>query len=147
MLKNYLSKSSITNIFSAIEKSLISHGAKRIVRDFNSEGLVSSISFVITTKNGDISVKLPARHDRVKKIFDEQKFKYKPEQPYRTSWATIRDWVDAQMALIEWDLVKIDEVFLPYMTDKNGTTYFEHFTQNKLEIKSPDISVEEGQVI
>ena len=44
---------------------------------------------------------------------------------YRTAWANIRDWVTAQMALIDTEMVRIEQVFLPYMVNKQGQTYFD----------------------
>lgn len=126
MLKNYESSSPLPNIFAAIEKTLTEHGAKQVVRDYDN-GLITAISFVVETKRGPLAVKLPARFDRVKAIFDEQGLHYKEGQPYRTAWATIRDWVGAQMALIDWEMVKIEEVFLPYAVHPNGQTFFEVF--------------------
>mgnify|MGYP001592234059 CR=1 FL=1 len=94
MLKNYASKSSLPNIFNDIEKTLINHGAKQIIRDYK-DGKIMAISFVITTKKGEMGIRLPARFDQVEQIFRNEGIKYKLEQPYRTAWATIRDWISA----------------------------------------------------
>lgn len=126
MLKNYRSTSPMPSIFAAIEKTLTEHGAKQVVRDYDN-GLITAISFMVQTKRGPLYVRLPARFDRVKAIFDEQGIQYKPEQPYRTAWATIRDWVSAQTALIDWEMVKLEEVFLPYAVHPSGKTFFEVF--------------------
>jgi len=136
MLKNYQSSSPIPNIFRDIEKTLTAHYAKQVVRDYDN-GKIVAISFLVDTKRGPMAVRLPARFDRVKAIFDEQGIKYKDEQPYRTAWATIRDWVSAQMALIDWEMVKLEEVFLPYAVGRDGKTYFELFEDNKL-LKLPE---------
>jgi hypothetical protein len=125
MLKNYRSESVLPNIFSAIEKTLVAHKAKSIVRDYDDQGRIKSISFVIETAKGPIGIRLPARIDKVEQIFQNDGIRYKPDQPYRTAWATIRDWVDAQMALIDWEMVKPEEVFLPYATNNEGKTFFE----------------------
>jgi len=129
-LKNYESKSAMPNIFAAIEKTLSTHGAKQIIRDYDDQGKIISISFLINTKKGPLGIKLPARFDRVEQIFKEQDIRYKPDQPYRTAWATLRDWVDAQMALVDWEMVKPEEVFLPYAVTPSGETYFEYI-QNR----------------
>lgn len=145
MLKNYLSSSSLPNIFGAIEKTLSSHGARQIIRDYDGQGRITSISFVIATKRGNLGIKLPARFDQVERIFKEQGIRYKPEQPYRTAWATIRDWVDAQMALIDWEMVKPEEVFLPYAVGKNGKTFFDSFESG--ELPQLESGIEEGKVL
>jgi hypothetical protein len=128
-LKNYESKAPIVNIFNEIEKTLSNHGAKQITRDYEN-GKITAVAFVVMSKKGPLAVKLPARFDRVERIFKDQGIRYKPEQPYRTAWATIRDWVSAQMALLDWEMVKIEEIFLPYMTNKDGKSFFE-IVENK----------------
>lgn len=100
MLKNYASTASLPNIFAAIEKTLSSHGAKQIIRDYDGQGRISAISFVIETSKGPIGIRLPAKYQKVEQIFQQQGIRYKEEQPYRTAWATIRDWTDAQMACL-----------------------------------------------
>lgn len=128
-IKNYLSRSPISNIFSDIEKTLSSHGAKQVTRDYDN-GRIVAISFIVATPSGDLKVKLPARTDRVEQIFENEGIRYKPDQPYRTAWATLRDWVAAQMALLELEMVKMEEIFLPYVMDPNGKTFFE-FSQER----------------
>lgn len=136
MLKNYQSESPLPNIFSTIEKSLATHGAKQITRDYDGQGKVTAIAFVIETARGKVAVKLPARFDRVEAIFREQGYKYKPDQPYRTAWATIRDWVEAQLAILDWEMVKLEEIFLPYMVTKTGQTFFEYHQENGFLLSS-----------
>jgi hypothetical protein len=45
---------------------------------------------------------------------------------YRVAWRILRDWVDIQIALVEVDIVQMQEVFLPYVVQKNGQTLFEN---------------------
>ena len=68
--------------------------------------------------------------DSFPRLFDQQGIRYKEDQPYRTAWATIRDWVSAQMALLDWDMVKLEEIFLPYMVHYDGHTYFEKLEEH-----------------
>ena len=137
MLKNYASISALPNIFNDIEKTLATHGARKIIRDYDNQGRISAISFLVQTKMGPMAVRLPAKYDQVKRIFDEQGIRYKTEQPYRTAWATIRDWVSAQMALLDWEMVKIEEIFLPYALNEFGETYFDLFESGKLKPQLP----------
>jgi hypothetical protein len=125
MIKNYASESPLPSIFSAIEKTLSSHGAKQISRDYDGAGKIIAISFVVATSKGDLRIKLPAKTDRVQQIFEDQGVRYKEDQPYRTAWATIRDWVSVQMALLDWEMVKMEEIFLPYAVNQQGRTFFE----------------------
>jgi hypothetical protein len=54
---------------------------------------------------------------------------YGYEQAYRVAWRNILDWVQAQMALLEIGMAKMEEVFLPYMLDQQCHTLFERMEQ------------------
>ena len=45
------------------------------------------------------------------------------QQAIRTSWRILKDWVEAQMALLETGMVTMDEIFLPYMFSRGQTLY------------------------
>ena len=45
------------------------------------------------------------------------------EQVYRTAWRIIKDWVEAQLALLETEMVHFEEVFMPYILSGRDTLY------------------------
>jgi hypothetical protein len=144
-LKNYTSSAALPNIFGDIEKTLISHGARQIVKDYDRDtGKTIALSFIIATPSGDLAIRLPVREDKVRQLFKNQGLRWKVDQPYRTAWATIRDWISAQMALIDWEMVKLEEVFLPYAVNREGKTYFEVLENRGFKLGS---GTEEGEVI
>lgn len=125
-LKNAYSKKPIMNIFNDIEKSLVKHGASQVIRMYDGTGQAVGISFVIKiAENRWIPVKLPARFKEVKHILNEQGFNYDDVQAYRVAWRNIEDWISSQMTIIELGMVKLEEVFLPYIVNDKGITFFE----------------------
>ena len=64
----------------------------------------------------------------------KQKVKASPGQAERTAWRNVRDWVLAQMAIIEAGMVDIQEVFLPYMTNSQGQTLYQLYAQGCLRL-------------
>lgn len=41
-------------------------------------------------------------------------------------WRIIKDWVEAQMVILETKMVKIEQVFLPYLYDlESDKTFYE----------------------
>ena len=58
------------------------------------------------------------------------------EQAYRVAWRNILDWVEAQMALLEIEMAKIEEIFLPYMVNSIGETFFERMEQRGFLLES-----------
>lgn len=153
MIKNYTSNSKQT--FDKIQKILTSHKAKRVFFEYDDSGKVLALAFSIEMPSSPgvqepslLAFKLPARVEKVEQIFlQNKKPKYdwqKPEpltqqekdQAYRTAWANIRDWLDAQMALIDTEQAKIQEVFLPYAMNNQGKTFFEVIQDNGFRLES-----------
>ena len=53
------------------------------------------------------------------------------EYVYRVAWRNIRDWVMAQLALYETEIVDMPQVFLPFATDQKGQTLYEKMVEGK----------------
>ena len=54
------------------------------------------------------------------------------EQAVKVSWRIIKDWIEAQMALVEAELAELAEVFLPYAITKDGNTLYSQIDTTKL---------------
>ncbi|MBA2287520.1 MAG: hypothetical protein H0W02_18760 [Ktedonobacteraceae bacterium] len=143
-LKNYRSDASLSAIFEAIRLTLASHKAKRISFDYDDAGQATSIQFVLEVHGTALTFRLPARFENVERLVAEsnrsagrsQKGDALRDQAMRTTWANIRDWLSAQMALIDAGMVQTEEVFLPYLLNEAGQTYFEVF-QERLALPAP----------
>lgn len=90
-----------------------------------SEGEPSSIAFALSLNNTTIGYILPINCEGVGAVLAQQKVKTDKAQTRRIAWRNVRDWVLAQLALIEAGNVTADEVFLPYMADKSGATLYQ----------------------
>jgi hypothetical protein len=137
-LANYTSDMAINRIFDGITKMLVSHGARQISYDYDTEGQATGISFSIQAPDRVLTVKLPARTERVQRVLEDQRAKgwTKPNQAYRVGWKNIHDWVRAQLALLETEMVQMEEIFLPYLTNDRGQTLFEHYKGKGFELPS-----------
>jgi hypothetical protein len=135
-LKNYRSES--TRSFEIIQQTLAKHKAKQIVLDYSGDGRVNALAFSLEIEGRLHAFRLPARVENVERILygDRELTSTQKEQAYRTAWANIRDWVTAQMALIDTGMVKPEEVFLPYMLNRQGQTYFEALQENHFLLPS-----------
>ena len=77
------------------------------------------MSFTIDYKGIPMNFLLPCNHAGVlrclksdRKVPNSSK---NEEQALRTSWRIIKDWVEAQLAIVEAELAPIQEVFMPYL--------------------------------
>lgn len=137
-LKNASSTASLPRIFEAIQKALVSHKAKYVTYGYENER-ITSVEFVIDINGREYPFRLPARIENVQKImYPGRRFLSETQktQIYRTAWANIRDWIGAQMAMIDTGMVRPEEIFLPYMVANDGRTFFEVMNENQFLLPS-----------
>lgn len=137
-LKNY--RSSGSNTFEKIQKVLAMHGANRIMYDYNPDGTLKAITFGLEINGRMMGFRLPAMVENVVQILYGGQDRYgntkvptesQRDQAYKTAWANIRDWIDAQMALIDTQQAKLEQVFLPYLIVKGEQTLFEQMEKSQ----------------
>ena len=124
-IKNYTTSVDVYKSLGEIQGALVSHGARQIMVNYDGAGQPVGLLFGIETPDGPRGFCLPANVEGVRAVFDRQKGKAPPGQAERTAWRNVRDWVLAQMAIIEAGHVQLDEVFLPYLTDNRGQTLYQ----------------------
>ena len=95
--------------------------------DYDEKGEPIALAFAIETERGVAGFQLPANIDGVYEVFKQQKIKADIQQAKATAWRNVRDWVMAQMAFIEAGNASIQEAFLPYLTDRSGTTLYQAY--------------------
>lgn len=134
-LLNYTTKVDVYTTIGAINGQLVKHGAKKIVQDYDDEGRITSLSFLVDTPAGPRGIRLPANVDAVHSVLIRQKIKCDRDQAERVSWRIVKDWVEAQMAILESEMVQMDEIFLPYMLNGSGNTLYEAYRNNQLALE------------
>ena len=133
-LLNYTTKVDVYTTIGAIQGCLVKHGARKIMQDYDEDGKPQALCFAIETKFGVRGVKLPANVEAVHKVLEKQKIKCEREQAERVAWRILKDWLEAQMAILESEMVEMDEIFLPYMIASEGKTTYELYSEKQLLI-------------
>lgn len=124
-LKNYTTSISAEKSISEIEKLLLKFGAI----DFGKKaenGIFIGLFFSIEVQGKRVPFKLPINIDAIASYLAKQKTQTSKrkiyEQAYKVGWRIMKDWVFSQLSIIASGMVKIEDVFLPYMLiDKNLT--------------------------
>lgn len=137
-IKNYTSKVSAYESIGEIQKALATHGAAKIMIDYE-QGKPVALTFALPTPRGLQAFRLPAAVEGTIRVFKQQGVKCDPVQAEMTAWRNVRDWVLAQMALIESCDVPMDQVFFPYLTNANGDTLYEAYVAGYLPAASSRI--------
>ena len=133
-IKNYTTSVDLYKSLGEIQGALASQGARKIMVDYDEKGKPAGIAFAIETQAGVRGFFLPVNVEGVKAVFKKQNIKDSNGQAERTAWRNVRDWVLAQMAIIEAQQVDIEEVFLPYLMDKSGRTLYQLYQGGYLAI-------------
>lgn len=125
-LKNYTTKVPANRSIEEIQTSLVNHGATGVLYEYEQgTGRISALRFRLPVKGNDVSFSLPVNWRKFQRVLELQNVKRWDEEDYvyRVAWRNIRDWVLAQMALYETEMVELPQVFLPFATTSKGTLY------------------------
>lgn len=120
-----------------IEGILMKHNAKSIMKTYDGERIIG-LSFLIDTGIQQIPVRLPVKVDDCFEVLKKEKaksprsgIKATREQAERVAWRILKDWVEAQMALLDIEMVRFEEIFLPYIEVKDGKTIYEKLEEKQ----------------
>ena len=134
-IANYSTTVTASKSIEEIQRMLVAHGAKSILLDY-ANGEPTGLAFIVNTQFGEMAFKLPANIDRVQAVLNKQRVRSKTSKDMssRVAWRILRDWVRSQMAILETEMVSIEQVFLPYMQNRDGKILFEIMMENRLQI-------------
>lgn len=134
---NYTTKIAVARTVGQIQGILASAGAQSISIDYDEQGQPTAVTFLITVQEQLVNFRLPSRWHGVWAALKNdpnvpKRFKTE-EQARRVAWRIVKDWVEAQLAIIEAGLAELAEVFLPYAVNpQSGQTLFQEFQANRL---------------
>jgi hypothetical protein len=132
-LLNYTTSIAPQKTVMEIQNALAKARASAILADYDTKENIVALSFRLKTDNGDISFKLPTAWEPVQKTLMRQRVSAKyqtPEHALRVAWRITKDWVEAQLAIIETQMVTTAQVFLPYAITKDGSSVYEYIARN-----------------
>lgn len=142
MILNYTTKIDPEQTISEIQKMLSRHNVSGMYTEYDGPN-VSSVSFKIVVDGKPMGFKLPCNWRAVREIFKyknehrkrvngrlERMIEDSDEQAICTSWRIIKDWIEAQLALVEINMVTLPQVFLPYTIMKDNRTLSEHIASD-----------------
>ena len=139
-LLNYTTEVSVDKTVGEISAMLAKAGAHSIKTDYE-RGEPTGISFLLKTPYGVLAFALPAKIEAVYAVMHEQANAGEmraslvtKSQAGRVGWRIIKDWVQAQLALIETDMVTLDQVMFPYMLDSSERPIYQVWKEQRLEL-------------
>ena len=136
-IKNYTSEVPVNRSLQNIQDILARAGAQKIMMDYDSTRNVSAIVFGLEIEGkGFVPFTLPVNVEKLATVLYKTDFnrldEKRKEQARRTAWKNIHDWIDAQMALIETEMAKVQQVFLPYVVTGQNKTLYDSYMEGRL---------------
>lgn len=114
------------------------------MKNYEGESIVG-LSFLIDTGAQQIPVRLPVKVDECLKVLKKEKkenprkqIKDTREQAERVAWRILKDWVEAQMALLDIEMVQFEEIFLSYIETDNGQTVYQRLEKKQFLLEAPN---------
>ena len=137
MILNYTTKITTEKTAGEIQYKLSKAKAQAVLFEYDKDGIMCSISFSVITAHGSVFFKLPTNTQGVYKALQSKKIPKKlrtKEQAARVAWRILKNWVEAQLAIVEAEMAEMTEVFLPYARNENGKTMYETINENKFRL-------------
>ena len=133
-LLNYTTKVPVIKTLAEIQAILVKAGATAVLNEYQ-DGYIIALSFKVVVNGQEIAFKLPSEWQPIMSILERQRVPRSlqtQEQALRVSWRIVKDWVEAQMAIIETKMATVDQVFLPYAVMRGGKTLYQKIVDDGL---------------
>jgi len=131
-LLDYTTSVPVARSISVIQAKLVEHGARAVMMKYGNDGKVVALLFEVERPNGNLPIRLPIDADATLRVLQRQAANREipgryasKEHAYRVAWRIIKDWVEAQMSLLETEMVRMEQIFLPYIVERGGRTLYE----------------------
>jgi hypothetical protein len=128
-----------------IYQILVRHGVKRVLFEHApGKATPTGLSFTVGTAFGDRPFMLPVNIDGVERVLrkgrtriDARSGRAIREQAERVAWRILKDWIEAQLAIVQAGLVTIDEVMLPYLRMAEDKTLYAVMREQQFALPGP----------
>jgi hypothetical protein len=140
-LKNYTTEIPVQKTISEIEDILVKHGATDTWKQYDSAGKVIALNFAVNTEFGKVPFKFSIDANVICGVLREQvkqgsrgismKQASDIEHARNVGWRIVKDWIDAQMAMVSLKMRKLEQIFLADIYDMRSEKTFFQILQGK----------------
>lgn len=142
---NYTTQIPADKTIAECQRLLGRHGAAAVAVHFNMEGRADGMSFMLRTPHGERHFTLPVDTAAMLRLLTNQRNQGKlkshgkggvaalttPEHAERVAWRVIKDWLEAQLAMIDAQMATLDQVMLPYLRVDGEKTLYQAYAERE----------------
>lgn len=132
-----------------IQRLLAANGARGILIEYNEHGDPAAVAFQIERRGDIMRYRLPCRATAVCIALNKDYKAGKVERKHttmqhavRVAWRIIKDWIEAQVALVNSGMVDMGEVFMPYQLVAENETLYEAMTRKMLTVREEENDIQ-----
>lgn len=133
-IKNFSSKVKPSSSMGQIQQVLSEHGAKKVSIDYDNRKPIA-VSFIMSVDGVDVNFRLQVDVigllQAMKKDKGIRRGYCNEAQAERTAWKNKLEWLQLQMAEIETNQARIEQLLLGYAVTKRGTTLFDELKNHQ----------------
>lgn len=138
-LLNYTTRVDWRKSVQEIIGMLVAAKVSAVMQEYDGAQYVTALAFKAQTPAGEMAFRLPVNVQAVQTILVQQhkarridrRFANDATHARNVAWRITSQWVEAQVALIEIGMVKVEQVFLPYAQNAQGVTLYEALAAQK----------------
>lgn len=135
---NYTTKVAASRTIAEIQALLAQHGADAVATNYENKR-ACGLSFKLSTPHGPRAFTLPVDIEAVHRLLVQQRkdrildrdAHATPEHAERVAWRVLKDWLAAQLAIIEAQMATLDQVMLPYLHIDGDRTLYEAYAERE----------------
>ena len=131
---NYTTKVGVTTTVNQLQKLLAEAGADGVTVQYEG-GEPTALVFAVTVRGRPFHYRLPSNWRGVQAALERDGVTRRYQEDAhakRVAWRIVKDWTEAQLALIDAGLAELGQVFLPYVLSKDGRTLYEIFKEEEM---------------
>lgn len=127
---NYTTKVPVNQTVAEVHKILTKAGANAILNEYDQQGNISGVKFRLEVKGQQIFYGMPVNVNGVTNALKKDKEYRDDAHAQRVAWRIVKDWIEAQMAIVIAGMAEVPQVFLPYAQTDNGQNLYERIQAN-----------------
>ena len=130
---NYRTSIAASQTVGEMQAMLAKHGATTVAASYDN-GIVVGLSFRLMTPHGWRDFTLPVDVDAIERVLKRQKVAPKlrsREQAERVAWRIAKDWLAAQLAILQSQMVSFDQIMLPFMHVDGSKTLYQAYEERE----------------
>jgi hypothetical protein len=133
-IKNYRTHVAADKTLGDIQRILAKARASSMSIDYE-HGKASAVRFAITVNEKELWFRLPCNPAGVQAALKRDRQNVTLDRARDVAWRIVKDWLDAQMAIVDAGQARMAEVFLPYLLQPGGETLYQKFENQQLKLR------------